>query len=64
VVGMDAPSACATIMRKGGAKREPKTTKRNTTLSVIISRTRQTSSAINKAISQSQIISNLKSHSQ
>jgi hypothetical protein len=33
VVGMDAPSECATIMRKGDAQREPQTTKPNTTLS-------------------------------
>jgi hypothetical protein len=33
VVGMDAPSACATIMRKRDVQREPQTTKPNTTLS-------------------------------
>jgi hypothetical protein len=33
VVGMDAPSECATIMRKRDAQREPQTTKPNTILS-------------------------------
>jgi hypothetical protein len=33
VVGMDAPSECATIMRKRDAQREPQITKPNTILS-------------------------------
>jgi uncharacterized metal-binding protein len=33
VVGMDAPSECATIMRKRNKQREPQTTKSNTILS-------------------------------
>jgi hypothetical protein len=33
VVGMDAPSECATIMRKRDMQREPQTTKLNTILS-------------------------------
>src|SRR3984893_19084370 len=55
---------CDYHAKKGCAARASNNQTKHDSLSVIISRTRQTSSVINEAINQSQIISNLESHSQ